>query len=97
VRESEIARRCDAQLRAAGWLVIVTSQDKSTRRQLAGLPDRIAIRHGYCVFVEYKSPGGELRHSQLDFYGSIAPHLGEYLRYYVIDNPDYGIPQWMLE
>lgn len=95
MRESDVARRCDAQLRAAGWFVVVTSQDKSTRAQLAGIPDRIAIRHGHCVFIEYKAPGGELRPSQVKFYAAIAPHLGDWLYYYVIDDPDL-VPQWMI-
>jgi hypothetical protein len=97
MRESDVARKCDKKLRAARWFVAVFSQDKSPRSQLSGFPDRACFRDGYTVLIEYKAPGGELSPSQIEFYARIAPHLGEYLRLYVIDNPDYGIPQWMLK
>lgn len=82
--ESEVQAAVVEKLRAAGWLVRVLSQDKSVRRQAAGLPDVLAF-HGNCtLLIECKGPGGKLRESQQRFEASIRPHEGPNLRYVVI-------------
>ena len=85
--EAEVLREVDERLRAAGWFVVVTSQDKSTRRQMAGLPDRIAFRNGVTLLIEGKSPRGQLRKAQRAFAEAVRPHLGPHLHYEVVRHP----------
>jgi len=84
VSESEIQSGIVKRLRAAGWIVIVTSQDRRTRRQLANIPDLICFRRGHALLVECKTPGGRLSEGQLKFRERIVPHLREYLEYRVM-------------
>lgn len=85
--ESEIAAECDKRLRAAGWMVVATSVDRETRRQLAGLPDRICFRHGMTLLVEYKAWGQELRPSQQKWWMDFRRHEGEHLVYELVSHP----------
>ena len=93
MNESDVADACDARLEAAGWFVFKTSQDKSTRRQLAGLPDRLCFRENVALLIEYKSPTGKARASQLKFADNIYPHLGENIHYMVLFHPRQ-LPKW---
>jgi hypothetical protein len=75
------------RLRTAGWFVVVTSQDKSTRQQMAGFPDRVAFRHGHTLLIEGKTARGTLNEAQLKFYKRVRHHFGEFLHYEVIRHP----------
>ena len=79
--EAEIQANIVDLLRVAGWLVIVTSQDKATRGQLAGLPDLLAVKNDRTLFIECKTAKGQLRESQERFLAALSPHLGEHVAY----------------
>jgi len=96
------SNECEAQrliveaLRDAGWFVIVTAQDKSTRRQSSGLPDLLCWRHNHFVTFEVKSWSGRLRQSQRDFERRIRSHCGRNVDHYVIRVKE-ELPPWILE
>lgn len=84
-REKDVQAACVEFLKAAGWEVFITSQDRATRRHLKGQSDLIAVRHDVTLFVECKRPGGKLRKSQEEFRDRILPHVGPHLHYWVVD------------
>lgn len=92
--EWQILAGTAASLRATGWFVTVTAQDKSTRRQLSGLPDMIAAKHDHVLLVECKTKSGKLRKSQQMFAAFIAEHTGKHLQYVVIRHPAM-IEEWL--
>jgi len=79
--ESEIQAECVAALRRAGAFVVVTSQDRRTRKQLAGLPDVLVFWRGHTLLLEFKTFLGARRVSQLAFAASISEQLGSHLHY----------------
>jgi hypothetical protein len=96
MNESEVAKECDKLLEAAGWMVVKTSVDRKTRKQLSGLPDRVCFRQNMTFLVEYKAEGGDLRGSQWEFLRQLGPHMGTKLRYKVVAHPD-ALPRWAVE
>lgn len=92
--EAEIQAEVVCRLRGAGWFVTVTAQDRSTRRQVAGLPDLIAVRGDRALFVECKRPGGRLRASQRRFLDEIRPHCGDHVQYAVMWQPAH-VEAWV--
>jgi hypothetical protein len=52
--ESEMLALCDELMERAGFVVDKYSQDRRTRSQLAGHPDRHYTGHGFSLFVEGK-------------------------------------------
>lgn len=90
--EAEIQAAFVKRLRDDKWFIKVTSQDKSTRRQLAGLPDVLAFRYGVTLLAECKRPGGTLNESQKEFERQIRPHVGPYLRYVVVYDSRQELP-----
>jgi len=86
--ESAIQAEIVKRLRAAGWYVIVTSQDRRTRKQLADIPDLICFRCGMTLLVECKTPMGQMRQGQVDFQCDMLPHLGRSLAYRVMRYPE---------
>lgn len=85
--ESEIQSAVVEALRKSGWEVTVTSQDKSTRRHLAGLPDLVAVRSDHILFIECKTAKGELRPSQREWHDRHMIHLGAHVQCIVVRNP----------
>ena len=85
--ESAIQGEIVKRLRAGGWHVIVTSQDRRTRKQLANIPDLICFRDGTTLLVECKTQMGQLTPGQVDFQCDMLPHLGTHLRYKVMRYP----------
>jgi len=92
--ESDVQRQVVEALEAAGWEVLITSQDRSTRGQSRGLPDLLCWKHNHTLYVECKSVRGRLRGSQRRFKERIAPHEGPHLRYIVVKHPDM-IEEWL--
>lgn len=84
IGERMIQREVVRRLRAAGWLVMVTSQARSTGRQTAGLPDLLAFRHDHTLLIECKSAFGALRESQRVLMAEIQMHEGPHLTYAVV-------------
>jgi hypothetical protein len=91
MNESEVAAACDKLLEDAGWMVVKTSVDRKTRKQLSGLPDRICFRQNVTLLVEYKGFGGMARESQMDFVERMYEHIGDCLAH-----PD-ALPRWAVE
>jgi hypothetical protein len=58
--EKDIERRSCEWARANGWLVY-----KFTSPSRRSVPDRMFIRGGRVVFIEFKRPGGELTSGQV--------------------------------
>lgn len=52
MRESLIERKCCQWAKAQGWLVF-----KFVSPNNRGVPDRLFIKDGHHVFVEFKAPG----------------------------------------
>ena len=59
MRESLLEKQCCTWAKNRGWLVY-----KFTSPGNAGVPDRIFIRKGIVVFVEFKSKYGKLNATQ---------------------------------
>lgn len=53
--EKDIERKACAWAREQGWIVY-----KFTSPQRRSVPDRIFLRNGRTVFIEFKRPGGRL-------------------------------------
>lgn len=83
-KEADLVRIVAERLRNAGWFVIVTAQDRSTRKQASGLPDVLAFRADMCLLLECKTPTGKLRQSQLDFWWRVQPHTGTHVMYRIV-------------
>lgn len=83
-KEADLVRAVVERLRASGWLVVVTAQDRSTRRQSSGLPDVLAFRADVCLLLECKTPTGKLRPSQIEFGAQVQPHTGDHVVHRVV-------------
>ena len=59
--------------------VVVTSQPRKARRQLAGLPDILVWIRGYHLSLECKEEGDTLRESQVRFLDEVGGHRGPYV------------------
>jgi hypothetical protein len=59
MRESLIERKCCQWAKGNGWLVY-----KFVSPSQSGVPDRLFIRAGLVVFVEFKATGEQLRPQQ---------------------------------
>ena len=92
--ESEIQRQVVEALEAAGWEVLVTAQDRATRKQSRGLPDLLCWKHDHTLYVECKKTRGRLSESQCRFAYRITGHEGPHLRYIVIRHPAM-IDEWL--
>jgi hypothetical protein len=57
--ERDIEREACAQAKALGWLVY-----KFTSPNRRSVPDRMFIKDGRVVFIEFKRPGGRLTEAQ---------------------------------
>lgn len=75
-REAHLQAHIVQRLEEAGWFVTITSQDRASRKQLAGLPDLLAIRRNVVLFIECKTPSGALRESQIEFLEQVQEHTG---------------------
>jgi hypothetical protein len=62
--ETALKHACIQYLRLQGWLTYPLIQQGITPVNLRGLPDRIAIKNGRTVYLEFKSPQGRLSEHQ---------------------------------
>lgn len=95
-RESHLQAHIVKRLRDAGWQVIVTSQDRRTRKQLRHIPDLIAFRDNTTLLIECKRVGGRLSDGQREFEDEVLCHTGKNLiyveAYYLAD-----VAEWIAE
>ena len=82
-RESTIERKVCAAAKKAGWLV-----RKVTCPGHRGFPDRLLVREGYVVLVEFKRPGGKPRANQVHEH-RLLMRAGLDVR--VIDDAEVGV------
>lgn len=73
--ESAVEAECDEALQRAGWYV---REIQNKRRIKKGFSDRLILRRGRVVFVEYKTKTGRQRPEQIEFMNEIRAHGGEY-------------------
>jgi hypothetical protein len=62
--ETALKHACVQYLRLQGWLTYALMQQGFTPKSLRGLPDRIAIKNGRTVYLEFKGPRGRLSPDQ---------------------------------
>jgi len=96
MRETEVQGEIVNKLRSSGWFVTITSQTKSTQRQMSGFPDLVAFRDNITLLIECKGEGGKLRESQTKFVDRIHEHLGDHLFYIEAWHP-LQLPRWVYE
>lgn len=83
VRESYIEAKLIKYARKLGW-----REYKLGTRNKVGLPDRMFLRKGRCLFIEFKSPNKTPRKIQQIMQQEI---INEGFEVYNIDNIDYGV------
>ncbi|MBN1837893.1 MAG: VRR-NUC domain-containing protein [Spirochaetales bacterium] len=62
--ETALKRACIAYLELQGWLTKPWFQQGIVPQNCRGMPDRIAIKNGRHVWLEFKAPGKDLRPDQ---------------------------------
>lgn len=62
--ETALKHACVEYLRLQGWLTYAWFQQGMVPKNLRGMPDRIAIKGGRHVWLEFKSPQGKLSSDQ---------------------------------
>ena len=80
--ERDIERLVCAFAKRNGWLCF-----KWTSPNYRGVPDRMFIRDGVVIFVEFKAPGKKPTKKQRHVMGLLED---EFMLVYVIDNVDAG-------
>lgn len=78
VLESELERDHRSRAIEAGWMVV-----KIMRASPNGFPDRLYLRDGRYVLIEWKRPGKPATPQQIKRHKEIRAHGGEV---YVVDN-----------
>ena len=96
--ESQIQHSIVDFLRGVGALVVVTSQDRRTRKQLASVPDVIAFYRGNTLCIETKAKDGELSEGQKAWRDALFRHMtGDHLHYLVPRSLDDVVRYGMLQ
>lgn len=70
-------------LRKRGFLVKITASHQKQAFGMKGMPDLIVHGQNFTLYVECKSPTGELRPAQIQFQNDIARYAGPNLLYTV--------------
>ena len=78
MRESVIEKKCSAWAKANGWLGYKFSSPSQR-----GVPDRLYIKNGSTVYVEFKAPGKQATKYQLH---TIAKMQSYGVTVHIIDN-----------
>ena len=71
-RESTIERKCTLFARQQGWF-----QVKIEKASIRGIPDRLYIRDGKTVYVEFKNAVGRLSEEQVRVIAQMREHGAE--------------------
>ena len=82
ITENDVKDQAKDYLTKTGWFSFPLLQGLGSYH---GLPDRIAIKNGWVVFIEFKSPTGKQSEKQIEFQTMIELKGGVYL---LIDNLD---------
>ena len=75
--ESEVKKKCKEWLDKNGWFSFNIHQQGMYCYK--GISDRIAIKNGRVIFIEYKSDTGRQRPEQIEFERKIKEAGGEYI------------------
>ncbi len=81
--ETRLKRAAKEYLDLTGWYHFPLLQGLGA---YPGLPDRIAIKNGHVVFIEFKSPKGRQSDHQKRFQARLEGHNGRYLLVSSIDD-----------
>ena len=74
--ETALKRACTQYLTLQGWLVKPWFQQGMVPKNVQGMPDKLAIKNGRHVWLEFKAPGKNLspkqreRKAELESYGA---------------------------
>lgn len=82
MRESHIEKKVVNYAVDNGWL-----QFKFVSVNCRGVPDRIFIRHGVVIFIEFKAPNKKLQPLQKLIFKKISD---QNIKIYVVDNIELG-------
>ncbi len=80
--ESKVERTIVKYAKSKGWLVF-----KFVSPANKGVPDRIFIKRGYIVFIEFKKPGEDLNDLQFYIYQQLKINCCDI---FVVDNISEG-------
>lgn len=69
MRESKIERDGTTYARSLGWLPF-----KFVSPSQVGVPDKLFLRDGVCVFVEFKAPDGVISKIQMAIHRMMRTH-----------------------
>lgn len=73
--ESSIERRYSEKIKEAGWFVT-----KLIKTSTNGIPDRLCIKNGRVVFIEFKIPGEKSTPLQVYVQGKIKEQMIEVIQ-----------------
>ena len=73
--ESELANTIRAFMDTVGFVRDTFSQDRRTRKQLAGHPDDVYLGHGRLLYVEYKVPPNGLTTAEEAWWDAHRPYF----------------------
>jgi hypothetical protein len=72
---------------------MVTSQDRATRRQLAGLPDLLCLRRNRALFCECKAIDGTLNDAQVAWWERFGALRGTNMDGCIVRHPS-DVDRW---
>jgi len=75
-KEADILRAVKDFLRVNGWKVVRIHQSLGSER---GIPDLVAIRDGWHVWIEVKAANGKLSEHQEKWLADLKEHGGHYI------------------
>lgn len=84
--ETALKKTCIAYLELQGWWSRPIMQQGMVPKNCKGLPDRIALKNGRTVYLEFKSPGRKLRPDQELRKAEIEAHGGMWITVYRLED-----------
>jgi len=73
--ETKIKHQVKDYLRLKGWFIFHNLAGTGVYK---GIPDFIAVKEGFVIFLEIKTPEGKLSQHQKEFQKNIEDHNGNY-------------------
>lgn len=94
-KESDLTQRLSDVLTDAGWEVWRFSAHRSLPKQLEGWVDIVAVRDGMVLFIEAKTPTGQMRECQLETEARMRPHMSRMVKHLVIQDVRQLLTPWV--
>lgn len=86
ITESDIQRQIKEFLQWHGWFVVKIHQSLGSYK---GIADLYALKDGQHVWIEVKTPKGQLSEYQVKFMGDVVKHGGRYIVAKGIEDVEY--------